>query len=189
VRRSVKLFAEDPAVKVFLLSLKAGAAGLTLTAANRVVLLEPALDPAVEQQAVARVHRIGQTRPVTITRLIVEDTVEEKVRALCEAKQRLITSAADGHPAAGHSSGARQHAAPHNGGPEGMDVEGSAAAAAADSGAAVVGAAEEGSEEDELEEEDRHKGEGTTLPGLASSERVGRGDLDSLMLDLFGSST
>ena len=49
-------------VRVFLLSLKAGAAGLTLTAACRVVLLEPALDPAVEQQAVARVHRIGQVR-------------------------------------------------------------------------------------------------------------------------------
>jgi hypothetical protein len=52
-------------VRVFLLSLKAGAAGLTLTAACRVVLLEPALDPAVEQQAVARVHRIGQVRLTT----------------------------------------------------------------------------------------------------------------------------
>jgi len=67
---------------VFLLSLKAGAAGLTLTQASRVILLEPALDPAVEQQAVARVHRIGQTRPVTITRLIVDGTVEVQVGSL-----------------------------------------------------------------------------------------------------------
>lgn len=65
---------------VFLLSLRAGAAGLTLTAANRVFLLEPAMDPAVEQQAVARVHRIGQDKEVIITRLLVEDTVEEEVR-------------------------------------------------------------------------------------------------------------
>jgi hypothetical protein len=64
---------------VFLLSLRAGSAGLTLTAATRVYLLEPALDPAVEQQAVARVHRIGQEKEVVITRLLVTDTVEEEV--------------------------------------------------------------------------------------------------------------
>jgi SNF2 family DNA or RNA helicase len=58
-------------VAVFLLSLKAGAAGLTLTAASRVFLLEPGLDPAIEQQAVARVHRIGQEREVLITRLLL----------------------------------------------------------------------------------------------------------------------
>jgi SNF2 family DNA or RNA helicase len=68
-------------VCVFLLSLRAGAAGLTLTAASRVFLLEPSLDPAVEQQAVARVHRIGQKAEVLITRLLVADTVEEEVRA------------------------------------------------------------------------------------------------------------
>lgn len=51
-----------------------------MTAARQVFLLEPALDPAVEQQAVARVHRIGQTGEVTITRLLVVDSVEEQVR-------------------------------------------------------------------------------------------------------------
>jgi SNF2 family DNA or RNA helicase len=69
-------------VCVFLLSLRAGSAGLTLTAATRVFLLEPALDPAIEQQAVARVHRIGQEREVVITRLLMTDTVEEEVRHL-----------------------------------------------------------------------------------------------------------
>jgi SNF2 family DNA or RNA helicase len=66
-------------VCVFLLSLRAGAAGLTLTAASRVFLLEPGLDPAIEQQAVARVHRIGQERQVVITRLLVQGSVEEQV--------------------------------------------------------------------------------------------------------------
>jgi SNF2 family DNA or RNA helicase len=66
-------------VRVFLLSLRAGAAGLTLTAASRVFLLEPGLDPAIEQQAVARVHRIGQEREVVITRLLVQGSVEAQV--------------------------------------------------------------------------------------------------------------
>jgi hypothetical protein len=54
-------------------------AGLTLVRANNVFLLEPALDPAIEQQAVARVHRIGQVRPVQITRLVIEGSVEMQV--------------------------------------------------------------------------------------------------------------
>lgn len=79
VRKAIKSFAEDDNVRVFLLSMRSGAAGLTLTRANHVFLLEPALDPAIEQQAVARVHRIGQGRPVTITRLLVDGSVEMKV--------------------------------------------------------------------------------------------------------------
>lgn len=66
-------------VCVFLLSLRVGSSGLTLTSANRVFLLEPSLDPAIEQQAVARVHRIGQEREVIITRLLVQGTIEEQV--------------------------------------------------------------------------------------------------------------
>lgn len=63
-RKAVAAFREDEEVRVFLLSHRAGAAGLTLVRANHVFLLEPALEPAIEQQAVARVHRIGQQRCV-----------------------------------------------------------------------------------------------------------------------------
>ena len=75
----LRKFYEQPDVRVMLLALKAGAAGLTLVQASNVFLLEPTIDPAVEQQAVARVHRIGQTRPVVCTRLLVRQTVEEAV--------------------------------------------------------------------------------------------------------------
>lgn len=61
-RRAVAAFRDDDEVRVFLLSHKAGAQGLTLVRASHVFLLEPALEPAIEQQAVARVHRIGQQR-------------------------------------------------------------------------------------------------------------------------------
>jgi E3 ubiquitin-protein ligase SHPRH len=77
---------------VFLLSLGAAAAGLTLTRANHVFLLEPALDPAVEQQAVARVHRYGQDRAVTIVRLLVQGTVEPLVLKRSEERQELFQS-------------------------------------------------------------------------------------------------
>ena len=63
-RKAVASFREDDEVGVFLLSHRAGAAGLTLVRANHVFLLEPALDPSIEQQAVARMHRIGQQRCV-----------------------------------------------------------------------------------------------------------------------------
>ena len=73
----------------FLISLKAGGTGLNLTAADYVIILDPWWNPAVEYQAADRAHRIGQRRPVTIYRLIVKDTVEEKVMALHNAKRIL----------------------------------------------------------------------------------------------------
>jgi SNF2 family DNA or RNA helicase len=74
---------------VFLISLKAGGLGLNLTAAEYVFLLDPWWNPAVEQQAIDRAHRIGQTKPVVAYRLIAKDTVEEKVQELQKMKRDL----------------------------------------------------------------------------------------------------
>jgi len=79
--------AEGP--PVFLCSLKAGGVGLTLTAADYVVLYDPWWNPAVERQAIDRTHRIGQTRPVTAYRMVTAGSVEEKIRALAERKNAL----------------------------------------------------------------------------------------------------
>ncbi|KAK8109244.1 hypothetical protein PG984_015045, partial [Apiospora sp. TS-2023a] len=70
-------FQEKNDTQVLLLSLSCGAVGLTLTAASRVYLMEPQWNPAIEEQALARVHRIGQTKEVTTVRFIMEDTIEK----------------------------------------------------------------------------------------------------------------
>jgi superfamily II DNA or RNA helicase len=88
-RRRVEQFQSGDA-PVFLLSLKAGGVGLNLTAADHVFLLDPWWNPAVEQQAIDRVHRIGQDRPVTAYRLVAEDTVEHKILALQAHKRALF---------------------------------------------------------------------------------------------------
>ncbi len=75
---------------VFLISLKAGGFGLNLTAADYVVHLDPWWNPAVEDQAADRAHRIGQTRPVTIYRLVAEGTVEEAILSLHAEKRALV---------------------------------------------------------------------------------------------------
>jgi len=75
---------------VFLISLKAGGFGLTLTEADYVFLLDPWWNPAAEAQAIDRTHRIGQTRPVNVYRLIAGGTIEEKVLALQQRKARLF---------------------------------------------------------------------------------------------------
>lgn len=80
---------------VFLLSLKAGGTGLNLTAADYVFHLDPWWNPAVEDQATDRAHRIGQERPVVSCRLIAEDTVEERILALQEQKRSLARAALD----------------------------------------------------------------------------------------------
>jgi SNF2 family DNA or RNA helicase len=74
---------------LFLCSLKAGGVGLTLTAADYVILYDPWWNPAVERQAIDRTHRIGQHRAVTAYRLVSTGTVEEKIRALAERKASL----------------------------------------------------------------------------------------------------
>jgi SNF2 family DNA or RNA helicase len=75
---------------VFLISLKAGGFGLTLTEADYVFLLDPWWNPAAESQAVDRTHRIGQERPVNVYRLVSAGTIEEKVLALQERKRDLV---------------------------------------------------------------------------------------------------
>jgi len=74
---------------VFLISLKAGGFGLNLTAANSVVLFDPWWNPAVENQAIDRTHRIGQTRKVIAYRLLIKDSIEEKIRMLQKQKSSL----------------------------------------------------------------------------------------------------
>lgn len=76
----------------FLLSLKAGGTGLTLVEADYVFLLDPWWNPAVEEQAIDRTHRIGQDSSVTVYRLVSAQTIEEKVVALQEAKRTLVSS-------------------------------------------------------------------------------------------------
>jgi SNF2 family DNA or RNA helicase len=83
---------DDP---VFLISLKAGGVGLTLTEADYVFVLDPWWNPAVEAQAVDRTHRIGQTRPVNVYRLVATDTIEEKVMALKARKAALFSQVVD----------------------------------------------------------------------------------------------
>jgi len=85
----VQQFQNDPDVKLFLISLKAGGLGLNLHAAEYVYLLDPWWNPAVETQAIDRAHRIGQTRQVFAYRLIARDTVEEKVLELQKSKRDL----------------------------------------------------------------------------------------------------
>jgi len=86
----VKRFQEDAKTQVFLISIKAGGVGLNLTEADYVFILDPWWNPAVEQQAIDRTHRIGQTKNVFIYKFITKDTVEEKILAL---QQRKLTVA------------------------------------------------------------------------------------------------
>lgn len=93
----VARFQDDPACRLFLVSLKAGGLGLNLTAAEHVFILDPWWNPAVEAQAIDRAHRIGQTRHVLALRLIAHDTVEEKILALQESKRELADAIINEH--------------------------------------------------------------------------------------------
>ncbi len=85
----IKEFSEDTENKLFLISLKAGGSGLNLTAADYVFLLDPWWNPAVEKQAIARAHRIGQTSKVMAYRFISENSIEEKIIKYQKQKQEL----------------------------------------------------------------------------------------------------
>jgi len=85
-------FQETKEPKVFLLSLKAGGSGLNLTSASYVILYDPWWNPAVENQAIDRCHRIGQESKVNAYRLLMRDSVEEKIRILQQQKSAMMTS-------------------------------------------------------------------------------------------------
>ncbi|CAN0888209.1 Helicase-like transcription factor CHR28 [Linum grandiflorum] len=91
--KAVKDFNTNPEVTVMLMSLKAGNLGLNMVAACHVILLDLWWNPSTEDQAVDRAHRIGQTRPVTVTRLTVADTVEDRILALQDEKRKMVSSA------------------------------------------------------------------------------------------------
>jgi non-specific serine/threonine protein kinase len=82
-------FQSDASVQAFFMTLKAGGVGLNLTSADYIFLLDPWWNPAVEHQAIARAHRIGQSRPVTVLRFIARRSIEEKILVLQEQKRQL----------------------------------------------------------------------------------------------------
>ncbi|KAH8661940.1 SNF2 family N-terminal domain-containing protein [Xylariales sp. PMI_506] len=92
---AVREFMENPDCKVMLVSLKAGNAGLNLTAASHVIIMDPFWNPYIESQAVDRAHRIGQQKPVKVHRVLIKDTVEDRIITLQEKKRELVDSALD----------------------------------------------------------------------------------------------
>ena len=87
---TIKRFSEDPEITVFLVSLKAGGVALNLTEASQVFIMDPWYNPAVEWQSGDRVHRIGQTRPVRITRLVIENSIESRIVELQAKKAQVF---------------------------------------------------------------------------------------------------
>ncbi|KAI9120607.1 hypothetical protein K1719_007640 [Acacia pycnantha] len=91
--KAVKDFNTLPEVTVMIMSLKAASLGLNMVAACHVLLLDLWWNPTTEDQAIDRAHRIGQTRPVTVLRLTVKDTVEDRILALQQKKRKMVASA------------------------------------------------------------------------------------------------
>ncbi|KAK7208121.1 SNF2 family N-terminal domain-containing protein [Myxozyma melibiosi] len=92
---ALERLASDPEVTVLLCSLKCGALGLNLTCASRVVLVDPWWNPMISEQAIDRVHRIGQTRDVDVYDITAEATVEERILTLQEQKRELARGVMD----------------------------------------------------------------------------------------------
>ncbi len=90
-QQQVKLFQETPEIPLFLVSLKAGGVGLTLTAADYVFIIDPWWNPSVERQAIDRTHRIGQTKNIFSYKFITKNTVEEKILSLQNKKLNLAS--------------------------------------------------------------------------------------------------
>ncbi|KAG5950986.1 hypothetical protein E4U53_004047 [Claviceps sorghi] len=88
-------FRDNPHAKVMLVSLRAGNAGLNLTAANRVIIMDPFWNPYIEMQAIDRTHRIGQQREVQVYRILTQETVEDRIVQLQERKKEIVEAALD----------------------------------------------------------------------------------------------
>ena len=88
-QKALRKFKEEEDVPVILISLKAGACGLNLTEAEVVFILDPWWNPQIEQQAIDRVYRIGQTKPVTVYKFIVKDSIEERLLSIQEKKLKI----------------------------------------------------------------------------------------------------
>ncbi|KAM0333498.1 hypothetical protein ACHAQA_002161 [Verticillium albo-atrum] len=99
--QAAKKFRETPETKLMLLSLKAGNAGLNLVQASRVIILDPFWNPYIEMQAVDRVHRIGQQSDVKVYRILVKDSVEDRIMEIQDNKRNAISSALDGKSSSG----------------------------------------------------------------------------------------
>ena len=103
-KQIVDTFQGEGGPPFMVLSLKAGGTGLNLTAADYVIHLDPWWNPAVEDQASDRAHRIGQTRPVTVYRLVAKGTIEEKIVNLHRRKRDLAEKILEGTDAPGRVS-------------------------------------------------------------------------------------
>ncbi len=104
IRNGTQRFVEDPSVEVFLLHAKADSSGLNLVNATHVILCEPLMNTALELQAIARVHRIGQLHPTTVWMYIVNGTVEETIYDI-SAKRRMAHMRSDVLAAADNPNG------------------------------------------------------------------------------------
>ncbi|KAG6009700.1 hypothetical protein E4U43_008683 [Claviceps pusilla] len=88
-------FRDNPKARVMLVSLRAGNAGLNLTAANRVIIMDPFWNPYIEMQAIDRTYRIGQQREVQVYRILTQQTVEDRIVQLQERKKEIVEAALD----------------------------------------------------------------------------------------------
>ncbi|PWN49493.1 hypothetical protein IE53DRAFT_380504 [Violaceomyces palustris] len=105
----IKTFEREKRSMLFLISLRAGGVGLNLTSANKVWLLDCWWNSSTEDQAVDRVHRLGQTRPVTVYRYLIDDSIEDRIMAIQRRKTALVMNALAGPGSRGGQSEALQN--------------------------------------------------------------------------------
>ncbi|KAF2156784.1 hypothetical protein K461DRAFT_272867 [Myriangium duriaei CBS 260.36] len=122
---SITRFREDASIEAFLLDAKSDSSGLNLVNATNVMLCEPLVNPAIELQAIARVHRIGQTRPTSVFMYLVKDTVEQGVYEVSVARRMQLLHRSQKDPGSSGASGSNSRAlTPMPGGnTSGMEID------------------------------------------------------------------